>query len=144
MRAPSFTLFILPLLVSACTLKPAGPPLAAVSGTVTWKGQPLSGAQVHFRPIGDTRGSGASGRTRSDGTYTLEARGGAGATAGEYKVVISKLVMEDGTPLPEDGSVTDADVATREILPAYYSLFESTKLSVTVPEEGGTFNFDLK
>lgn len=121
------------------------PSLVPLSGTVTWGGRPLTGAVITFTPVGATRGTGSTGRTSPEGKYTLKARGGgAGAVAGQYKVVISKLVLPDGSDFPADSPVGPMDSPAREVLPSRYSDPERTKLTARVPEGGGTVDFPLE
>src|SRR5262245_53887389 len=66
------------------------PPTYPVTGTVTSKGKPLSGAAVTFVPT-DSEGEAASAITDSDGKYSLTTwRAGDGARPGEYRVKVSK------------------------------------------------------
>jgi hypothetical protein len=86
------------VLVGGCAKDPNQPQLVPMTGKVTLDDQPLAGALITFIPIGATRGSGATGQTGPDGVYQLTStRGGAGVVPGEYRVVISKPVMPDGS-----------------------------------------------
>jgi hypothetical protein len=121
----------------------AGPPLAPVSGTVTLDGKPLSGAVVSFIPTGDTPGGGGDGRTGPDGKYTLRSRHGGGVAAGEYRVVVSKRVMPNGSDVPPDDPTPPSESPAREILP-YYSDRSSPVLTATVPTAGATVDLPLQ
>ena len=69
---------------------------------MTLDGQPLEDAVVCFHPIGTTRGTEAFGRTDANGHYALKSRHlGEGTPVGEYRVIIGKIVMPDGSPLPD-------------------------------------------
>ena len=143
------TRFVALLLVAAlavgCSKKdPNAPELLGVDGVVTLDGQPLEDAVICFRPIGTTRGTEAFGRTDANGHYALESRHlGEGTPVGEYRVMISKLVMPDGSPLPDSKDFDPMTTRTREILPGRYSNREHSELRATVPEGGDTINFDL-
>jgi hypothetical protein len=67
--------------------------LYKVSGKVTLDGKPVSEATVEFEPLDPAGGQKpASGRTGSDGTFSLSTNtSGDGAVAGKYKVTIKKL-----------------------------------------------------
>ena len=71
-----------------------GPATYAVSGTITFDGQPLAGVQVGFVPVEGQEGvKPARGRTDAAGEYTLNTylkagQDPAGATAGRYKVTV--------------------------------------------------------
>jgi hypothetical protein len=112
---------MLALALSACGR--GGPSLYRVYGKVIYKGQPATGAAVHFRRDGDTGPEGASfpiGLVDEAGDFRLELEGvGQGAPAGKYKVLV--LWPED-VPLsstskreasksgkPAHGSVASAD-----------------------------------
>jgi hypothetical protein len=118
--------------------------MAPVTGTVTLDGKPLAGATVSFIPDGVTKGAGSYGVTSADGKYELQGtQGGTGAAAGYYRVIISKLVMPDGSPIPADiPSATDA--GAKDLLPAIYSSYDVSTLTAEVPAQGGAINFDLK
>jgi hypothetical protein len=119
------------------------PGLVPVSGTVKLKGEFLSGAVVTFIPTADTRGAGGVGRTDAEGQYQLKyVRGGKGVMPGQYKVTISRRLI-DGKPVPEDYNVPEMDSPARESLPRHYAEADSTKLTATVAE-GAPVNFDLK
>jgi len=72
--------------------------LYKVSGKVTLDGQPVSEATVEFEPIDPAGGQKpASGRTGSDGTFSLTTNtSGDGAVAGKYKVAIKKIKAGGG------------------------------------------------
>ena len=121
--------------------------LVPVSGKVALDGQPLTGATVFFTPHGQTPGTGAFGSTDTEGKYTLMHRSNQpGIQPGEYIVSFSKLAMPDGSPIPE--GKTAADVEAVEHIPKKYTLAgqeaseQSTDIT-TVPESGGTFDFEL-
>ena len=78
----------------------AQPDVVPASGTVTFKGQPVSGAIVVFSPK-EEDGSAASGLTDSAGHFTLSAfRSGEGGVPGQYRVAISKG-DPSGTAIPD-------------------------------------------
>jgi hypothetical protein len=111
-------------------------PRVSVGGKVTLEGKPLAGARVVFMPTGSTVGNGAEAYTDATGQYQL-----ANAGAGQYKVLISRLVLQDGSLAPPD---VQAEVAVRESLPAYYSDLNITTLTANVSTAGGTFDFALR
>ena len=118
--------------------------LVPVEGKVQLDGQPLAGANVVFLPINGTIGTGAIGMTDEAGAYTLVHRTGRdGVAPGQYRVVFSKLVCPDGSPIPE--GTTAADVSAVDVIPAFYSDPNADNLSsvVMVSQEGGSFAFEL-
>ncbi len=119
------------------------PELVPVEGTVTQDGEPLSSVHVMFTPTGQTRGQGAMGFTDEEGRYTLSTQYGEGAPVGQYDVVLSKLVMPDGSdyePKPGEGPM---DSPAREVLPPRYSNPEASELTATVPEGGDEIDFEV-
>jgi hypothetical protein len=119
------------------------PKLEPVSGTVTLDGRPLASASVVFVPIGKTRGTVAVGTTGPDGKYELKSRGEPGVPAGEHRVVVSKLVMPDGSDFPANAEVPPIESNAQEMLPPQYSDYENSTLKQTVPEGGATINIAL-
>lgn len=135
-------LALLALTAAGCAQAPQGPELKPVTGTVRWQGQPLAGALVRFIPTGATPGGGGSALTDLKGAYDLiDARGGKGVAAGEYKVVISKRVTPPGAP-PSTGE-GEHDSRARETLPENYSNAQETELTAEVGAAGRAIDFDL-
>jgi hypothetical protein len=135
-------LMVLPLV--GCSSE-TGPKLVRVIGTITINGHPLGGAEITFLPMGSTPGDGSRGRTRADGTFRLVAlKGGAGAVPGQYKVIISKLVLPDGSDFPANSEIPPIESSAREKLPQKYSDAQNTELTATVSSDGGTIDFRLQ
>ena len=120
------------------------PKLATVDGTITLNGKPLSGATVSFVPTGATRGTGANGYTDKAGKYELKTRSGdKGATPGEYRIVVTKMVMPDGSDLSLDSTVAPINSPAKQILPARYSMRDKTILRATVGDRASIIDFPL-
>ena len=120
------------------------PKLVPVGGIVTLDGKPLSGVVVEFIPTGSTHGNGASGRTDKAGRYELTAaRWGKGAPVGEYRVVLVKLAMPDGSDFPIGSGLTPVNAHARQVLPAKYSEPTQTVLRATVRDGGNTIAFPI-
>jgi hypothetical protein len=85
------------LALCGCSTRPARPPTYPVSGSVTFKGQPVEAARVVFVP--STAGlEAASGVTDAEGKYQLTTFvAGDGAQAGEYRVKVSKYDTKKAT-----------------------------------------------
>lgn len=116
--------------------------LVNVSGKVTFDSEPVEGAVVTFvAKSGPSRSSTAT--TDSQGEYFMTTPpAGDGVLPGSYDVVISKLILPDGSPVPAD--VPPMDVGAEEQLPGQYSSFANPSLSADVGGDGGSFIFDLK
>src|SRR5690348_2228199 len=89
-------LFVIVLLAAAGCGRPAGQP----AGKVTWKGQPVAGAELTFEPQAGPEAA-AYGASGADGTYHLEFRKGGGLPVGPCKVTITRYTLPNGKPLPE-------------------------------------------
>jgi len=150
MRIQSVALLIGALLLLGLAGCPGGgarelPDLVPVSGAVTLDGEPLSGAEVTFMPAGSTPGGACYGSTDASGRY--EMTGDAthkGAPAGEFKVAITKWVMEDGSDFQPEEGVSPIDVGAKNLLPPKFGDEAETELKATVPAGGSDgINFEL-
>ena len=117
-----------------------------VTGTVTYKGEPVSNASVTFSPKVEGKGLVAFSYTDENGVYTLqtpEGRPGGGTTPGEYLVLIQKmeLVNLGQTGVDSTGNA-QFNQKVNQLLPNKYSGNESP-LSATVTTSKNVFNFDL-
>ncbi len=136
---------VLVLLAAGCGSRKSNmPPLVPVEGVVILDGKPLAEANVQFHPVGNTQGRGAAANTDADGRYSLISPDGSkGAPVGDYKVVVSKLVMPDGSLFSAAEGVAPMDSPAREAVPARYNDYERTVLTAKVPDGGGTVDFPL-
>lgn len=113
--------------------------LVPVEGTITLDGKPLANASVMFG------GGVAMGETDASGHYELMSQGTKkGVPVGEYKVVVEKWVMPDGTAYKNAEGVNPMDAGAKQEIPAKYSNMDSTELKATVPAGGGKVDFELK
>ncbi|MDR0392566.1 MAG: DUF4198 domain-containing protein [Planctomycetaceae bacterium] len=74
----------------------SGHEIYPATGKILYNGKPLDGAQVSFHPH-DPSGFVAVAITKADGTFSLLTTGAEknGAIAGDYDVLISKVIIED-------------------------------------------------
>ncbi len=133
------TLFVGLMMISVLFLSGCGksrPTPVEVTGSVTFRGQPVQNALVNFIPK-DLRP--ASGRTDAQGRFELMTyEPGDGAIVAEHSVLISKFVEKPRSnpksPYPESVSV----------LPVRYSRATTTDLTAQVTADGANdFTFDL-
>ena len=116
-----------------------GPPVVYVEGVVTMNGEPLEGANVGFTPLGTPGSMSAGGFTDAKGKFVLSthtAKFGAGATVGDYVVVVSKTIIPPGE---EDKDSPKVVLVTPEV----YQLKETSPLRATVKNGSNRFAFDL-
>jgi hypothetical protein len=134
------------------------PPTHPVTGTVTYNGEPVEGANVTFVAAGE--GQGAAAVTDASGKYSLSTfASGDGAVAGEYGVKIVKFeggaaeaAGDAGAEPMEPGGVPDEmlgggeegeDTGPKDLLPEKYADPSTSGLSATVAEGSNTFDFPL-
>lgn len=140
-----------------------GPKLVPVTGTVTLDGKPLPFKSLYFYPdrSAGTQGNGSGAFTDKEGKYYLIANIGGttrdqrGVQPGKYRVAVTESVIPisekdfapqaaaDKSAEPGPGLIYTERPMRREI-PSVYSSENSTPLVVDVPENGGTFDFELK
>ncbi len=97
-RACRLVLPFLGLLLAGCGT--STPPLAEVSGTVTYHGQPLPGGVVIFTPDESKGSTGpiATATIQPDGRFTLQTGPTPGAVAGWHRVSVVSVSETDPTP----------------------------------------------
>lgn len=132
------------LLISANALSGCGgsdgPQVAAVEGTVTWKGKPLADAGVAFTP---EKGPVAIGRTNEAGQYSLSTQGRNGAVIGAHRVTIEAF-----EPLPPGKKAVSSDgellIAPVSRIPSKYGVLTKSGLEAKVTENDSENNFDYQ
>jgi hypothetical protein len=122
-----------------------------VTGTVKYKGQPVTKGTIAFEPVNPPlpQGRHASGFIEN-GAYSLTtAAEGDGALPGEYNVVISSSSL-DTKALAKGGLLHQGDTehvkalkADKSPIPIKYARAESSKLKAKVENRATTLDFDL-
>jgi hypothetical protein len=118
-----------------------------VTGVVTLDGQPLVDASVTFVPEGE--GQPAHAQTDKTGVYHLATGMQAGATPGNYKVVVTKddLPPMDPSWTPQqkmDARLKASKKPAKSLVPNVYTASGTTPLRCVVPVTNGKFDVDLK
>jgi hypothetical protein len=117
--------------------------LVSVSGTVTVDGKPLEGATVAFVPEKSKQPQPSWGFSDASGKYSLKTvEGEAGVALGTYRIVITKLVMEDGSPIPPGSQTGGAD--GKELVPFPHCDPRQTKNVANVTKDGEVFDIAIK
>jgi hypothetical protein len=106
----------------------------AISGRVTFDGQPLAHGSLRFEPL-DTRLGQAAGAVITQGQFQVDSS--QGLTPGAYRVAVSSPRVE-----PTAAPSMDNSGPVEERIPARYNANSELKINV---ESGGTnqFQFDL-
>jgi len=123
----------------------------AVSGKVSYKGQPVEKGTIVFEPSDFAKGRIASAPIEN-GYYTLSTTGSSkdGALPGDYKVcVISKSVDMTKVEANRNGGagrqddVYKAEKAAKSLIPKKYERSDTSGLTAKVEQKSNTINFDL-
>lgn len=79
-------------------------PLAAVTGSVSYQGQPVGGGIIVFTPDTSrgTHGPMAHAEIQADGTFTLHTEDAAGAVAGWHRITL--VLVDEPNPQQQDHS----------------------------------------
>jgi hypothetical protein len=118
---------------------PARPRTVVVSGTVTYKKEPVKGATILLAP--KTHGSPALATTDLDGKYRLRTfANGDGAVPGDYVVSMSAYVR---VPAATGSGQPAAPPKTKWLIPKKYGSSRTSGLTVTVVPTQQELNFDL-
>jgi len=137
------------LCASGCGGGADAPQLAPVKGRVTVDGsEPFQEGLIRFIPAPGANLNSREAYTDADGNYTIVfSPGNPGLQPGEYKVMFSLYKMPDGTDPPDQTQEADpkhpSQLGAVQLVPPEFELGKAADCAVTVPEEGGTFDFDL-
>ncbi|WP_166820680.1 carboxypeptidase-like regulatory domain-containing protein [Thalassoroseus pseudoceratinae] len=117
------------------------PKVVPVSGTVTYNGDPVEGADVVFRS--SAKGGPAYAKTDAEGRFELTTyEPGDGAVPGSHQVRISKIVVHQPEIKDPEGVIPPTTEENQ--LPAKYNDFDQSKLTASVAEDGeNDFKFEL-
>ena len=138
-RQRSVWMLLLILLASGCG--PSRPPTVKVTGTVIYRGSPVSAADVNFIPAD---GRPASGRTNEQGRFTLTTfMPGDGVLPGEHIVMIGKQEPKH-TGTQENTADQGLYIYYVYVLPVKYASIKESPLRATVDATGSRdFIFEL-
>jgi hypothetical protein len=118
------------------------PSKAVVTGTVTYKDQPVTAGEINF--IGED-GQSRSGVITPAGTYLVD-----DAPVGPVvvTVVATKLVSKSATPHPSpngtDPAAATAKVVEVSLVPTRYNDKQSSNLRYTISRDRQTINVELR
>ena len=119
--------------------------MGEVSGTVTYQGKPVAGANIVFLPTTRDTPAGAA-ITESDGGYKLSISGHQkGAVTGSYKVSIALHAPYDG-PIPEgmNPEMAKENYRGKALVPEKYLNPTTSGLTAEVKPGSNKFDFALQ
>lgn len=146
------TLFALTLSLAGCGDSTGLAKRYSVSGTVTYKGQPLESGVIEFHPTNLETQRSAFGSIEDGDYYLTTAIDGDGALPGDYNVAIKAKEPVDYSKAEgnvQGGSLRQDDVAAaikdaKDLIPTKYSIPQTSGLKFTVQESSNRgANFDL-
>lgn len=109
-----------------------------VSGTVTFKGQPVPVGKIYFTPDGSKGNSGPSGYADiKDGKYDTGAAGGHGSVAGAVLISIEAF---DPAAKPDKDKVDKSDTSGEVLIK---SLFPRYEVAADMPKGASTKDIDV-
>ena len=138
------------LLCVGCGPKGRSLQVEYVEGVITLDGQPIGEASVTFIPVNGGDGTEtAGGYSDAQGAYKLTSMNGdpeKGAIAGEYRTIVSKIVVNDPTAgLSDEEAAKFSGVASTQtqLLHKIYQDRKNTPLSFTVTKGKNKIDIEL-
>ena len=145
----ALSLAVLAFIFTGCGYR--RPAQVKTTGTVTLDGEPVENASLMFIP---DSGRPASANTNTNGDFQVSSYGGNdGLQAGNYRVMVTKLVLKDRFQKqydraveraaaeaepgeePEDVDIEFGDSAYGNMLPTKYEELETTDIKVTITKQ---------
>lgn len=132
------------LFIMGCETETPNPPTTAVTGKVTYKGEPVDGASIQFLS-GTKELKVANAKTGADGTFAMATFvAGDGAMPGKYKVTVRKVVSVEQGVQTDGENVGQPAYVNKDMLPKKYGTANSTPLEIEVTAEGEqTYDIEL-
>lgn len=131
--------FILIVLAAGCS--DGQFPLAPISGTVTFDGEPLEGAEVVFAPMENDNsvivGPASVGYTDQQGRYTLKTvRGAQGAIVTNHRVSVGFGEIDEAAVAAKVDAITEKNLAMpeRKVVALEKKIRKSMMNKMSIPE----------
>jgi hypothetical protein len=118
-------------------------PVREVTGVVLLDGKPLEAAEVIFFGEEDSKLDPAQGTTGADGKYVLARTTGKGILAGNYKVMIKKMVTPDGKVPRSFQESSEWEGRLVPVVPKNVRGRKTTALRAEVKTGANSFDFRL-
>jgi len=137
---------VVALVISGCSGGPDYGPTGTVSGTLLYKGQPLTpGTAVVFKNL--TIGHACMGVTSAEGAYTLDSWNNGNLPVGRYEVMIQPPVPVDPETLDPEALLNNPKLMestrVKYDFPQKYSQLSSSGLSFEVKEGKNEYPIEL-
>jgi hypothetical protein len=146
---------VLPAIITLLTAGCSRPGVSTVKGQVYYNGEPLSGADLEFRPESDLTLGSFGGQSDNEGRFAIKIGPGTGMNArpGRFVVLITKGkamgISPEATPTEEERVKVlmktgpggpGASGANLGLLPAKYGSPATTPFKVDISEGGNDLN----
>lgn len=139
------------LFIIGCGGTPSGPVLVPATGTVLFKGKPISGATVSMT---GEKGQLSTGFTDSEGKFRMTTGGRPGVPVGKAKVGITKaaatptkdvkkLTPEDMLNMQKSGGGVATELVAKSEIPEKYADVDKSGLEAVVDKDGKNNVFEF-
>jgi 5-hydroxyisourate hydrolase-like protein (transthyretin family) len=146
-------ILLLTLLIAVVGCSPSNrpkdlPTLYPCTVVITQDGKPLAEATVEFTPVDSANAKyRAASVTDANGTVSMTTYGFAGVPAGKYKVVVSKVLL-DNLEYADNKSTGQKEVVNfnkYKVVDSKYSSAETTphEIEITNKKKNETYSFDV-
>jgi len=133
--SPSLCVLLLAGCLGGSEQSASRPGTVPVSGTVTYKGQPVPDAHVSLIPNGGE--TGAFGKTDAQGKFALQSFApGDGAVPGAYTVTVTARVVTGGVNTSQDIAAPPPPVQEKWLAPQKYADPQTSGLTASVKPDG--------
>jgi len=133
-----FVMTIASAMLVGCGGENGGEDLVPATGMVKLDGKPIAGVSLTLVPQEGVKGRGGYAVSGPDGAFAFQSDVDVpGVPAGNYRVLMQKYAMPDGSPIPPDASAADAGIVN-QLLPIYADPDQSPAyLTFPAPDPSG-------
>ena len=144
MRGPARRVLFCLLPAACCLLLGCGregPERVVVSGSVTYRGEPLESGEIRFEPAKDSTAP-MAGAAISDGKYAVDSKGG--VAVGTYKIRIEAFRTPADYQEPSEAEQQGPLIPPprEQYIPAKYN--RDTEMEITIDSGSGAISRDFE